>query len=244
MKLALEFKRGKTNYSILLFLILNLMAVALGGLLMFSIDKVAIEEITQKLLTYSTYTVYTQFGLFFFSPFIINCITSDYKSKNILFYKFIRINAFLYFLQKLLFLFVLSIIGVFFGALVIFFIYNDLWFSTVFFSKTIFVMFWYCTILLLLSFVFGKFLIVFFISVILWLIGILLSQISSKFQYLAYFDAANPDYKRFMELLDNKIAKPELGTIILENSLVIIYVFFIAIIAVFIFRKRWAKNGI
>ena len=132
MKLALEFKRGKTNYSILLFLILNLMAVALGGLLMFSIDKVAIEEITQKLLTYSTYTVYTQFGLFFFSPFIINCITSDYKSKNILFYKFIRINAFLYFLQKLLFLFVLSIIGVFFGALVIFFIYNDLWFLDVY----------------------------------------------------------------------------------------------------------------
>lgn len=63
--------------------------------LLASLDKIVNPTIAE--LYNSIYTVYTEFGMLIFPVLILSTFTSDYKNKNVLFYKLMGYNWLKYF---------------------------------------------------------------------------------------------------------------------------------------------------
>lgn len=72
----------------------------LGYFLLASLDKITHPSVQE--LYNSIYTVYTEFGMLIFPVLILQTFSSDYKNKNILFYKLLGYNWLRYFSGKLL----------------------------------------------------------------------------------------------------------------------------------------------
>ena len=70
----------------------------LGYFLLASLDKIIHPTIVE--LYNSIYTVYTEFGMLIFPVLILFTFSSDYKNKNILFYKLMGYDWCKYFLSK------------------------------------------------------------------------------------------------------------------------------------------------
>ena len=124
MPIKLEIKRSINNKSFLFCLLTVVLSFILGYILLVSMDK--IENVTINQLFFSVYTVFTQFGTMIFSIVIIYSINSDYKEKNILFYKSMGISAQKYFLMKLLVMIFWFSIAVLIAILGVCILYGDI----------------------------------------------------------------------------------------------------------------------
>ena len=211
----------------------------LGYVLLVSLDKISNPSLEELFI--SIYTVFTQFGMLIFSVLTIQTFATDYKAKNILFYKLMGYNWLRFFLEKVgVLLFWMSVMTLS-GICLISILYQD-------FSLTIVTMFYFESALIyeiLLASMWGfllKSVIGSYVSnFAFWIIAMIASIANHKLSFLARYDASNPIFLRFnqyyntgnTEYLD--IIGNVIYTIILSGVILGI---------VCAFRKRWEKNGI
>ena len=242
MYLSMEFKRSIYSRLIIPLLFLHVAAVGLGYILLTALDKVNI--VTTPLLAESVYTVYTQFGIFFFAPLFIHTISGDYKDKNIIFYKTLGVIPSSYFLQKLLLTLIYSLVGSFISSVLICIPYNYFTVMPFFFLKVFAVMMFYSIITLFLAFMLGKFLTVFFTVIILWIVGIFIAQITLPMHYFAYYDATAQDYKLFINFLRGTVPVKNILYIIINNYIFDLILLVASLLAISLSKKKWVKHGI
>ena len=94
----MEFKKNIKNRYFLFYLLTVVICFLLGYVLLLSLDKIAHPSIGE--LYISVYTVFTQLGMLIFPVLVIQTFSTDYKGKNILFYKLMGYNWNRYFLAK------------------------------------------------------------------------------------------------------------------------------------------------
>ena len=95
----MEIRKNIKNHFFLFYLLTVAICFVLGYVLLVSLDKISNPTISE--LYVSIYTVITQFGMLIFPVLIIQSFVSDYKNKNILFYKLMGYNWLRYFLTKI-----------------------------------------------------------------------------------------------------------------------------------------------
>ncbi len=241
MYLSMEFKRSMHNMFIAVFLILNVAAVGLGYILLVALDKVSV--VTASVLAESVYTVYTQFGLFFFAPLFIYTVSGDYKDKTIAFYRTLKYIPLTYFIQKLLFIFICSVIGALISSVLVYAPYGDCTVLPFFFLKVLSVITFFGIATLFLAFMSGKFIVAFFTAVILWITGIIISQAAAPLRYFAYYDAVAQDYETFIHFLRGELPAHNIALHITHNVIFNTAVLTVSLLAVSLCKKQWIKNG-
>ncbi|SFU85030.1 putative peptide transport system permease protein [Clostridium sp. DSM 8431] len=235
----MEIKRTINNKVFLFCISTVMLAFILGYILLVSIDK--IEDVTLNQFFFSVYTVFTQFGMLFFSIIIIYSISLDYREKNTLFYKLFDIDAKEYFLRKLGVLILWFSISIFLAVAISCAMFRD-------FSK-FFIMFSYLEnaiiyvilIALLLGFLFKNMIVAFCANLFIWIFSIILLTILPAQHLIAYFDASNILYKNLEQYLQTG------GTeylAIWKSCLYNLGLFVIVFATVCILKKRWIRNGI
>lgn len=242
IEMKLETKRAVRNKFYIFFTLINLLNVLLGYILLVTIDKV--QHVTFQDMFESVYTVYTQFGTLLFSAFIIMQFYVDYKEKNIFFYKTLGFSELRYYLTKVGMILLATIIGSAFSSIFICVPYGKIAMLPVVFLKIEGVMIYYTLIISTLGFIFSNFLVAFFSSVFLWIVGIVISAGSSFMEYFAYYDASTTDYHHLISYLDGKIEITNLLHYIAGNYIYDLIIFFICIVVVLCLRRRWTRNGI
>ncbi len=242
LEMKLEAKRAVRNKFYIFFTLINLLNVLLGYILLVTIDKV--QHVTFQDMFESVYTVYTQFGTLLFSAFIIMQFYVDYKEKNIFFYKTLGFSELRYYLTKVGMILLATIIGSAFSSIFICVPYGEIAMLPVVFLKIEGVMIYYTLIISTLGFIFSNFLVAFFSSVFLWIVGIVISAGSSFMEYFAYYDASTTDYHHLISYLDGKIEIANLLHYIAGNYIYDLIIFFICIVVVLCLRRRWTRNGI
>ena len=240
--MIIELKRAIRSNFYIFFTLLNVLNVVLGYIVLVTIDKV--KTVSFQDMFESVYTVYTQFGTLLFSALIIMQFYTDYKEKNIMFYKTLGFSAHRYFLTKVSMILLATIIGSFISSTAICLPYGKLKLLPIVFLKIESVMIYYTLIISTIGFIFSNFLVAFFTSVFLWIIGIVISAGSSFMHYFAYYDASTVDYQYLITYLDGKIASPELLQHIMGNYIYDLVIFGICIVIEIFLRRRWIKNGI
>lgn len=232
----MEFRKDVKNRYFIYYLATVIICFVLGYVLLVSLDKISNPSLEELFI--SIYTVFTQFGMLIFSVLTIQTFATDYKAKNILFYKLMGYNWLRFFLEKVgVLLFWMSVMTLS-GICLISILYQD-------FSLTIVTMFYFESALIyeiLLASMWGfllKSVIGSYVSnFAFWIIA---SIANHKLSFLARYDASNPIFLRFnqyyntgnTEYLD--IIGNVIYTIILSGVILGI---------VCAFRKRWEKNGI
>lgn len=242
MYLLIEYKRGYHNWFILIFLLLNIIALGLGYVLLVSLDK--IQVVSLNLLTQSVYTVYTQFGVFLFSPLFIITIANDYKDKNIAFYKMLGYSAFTYFLQKKMFIFVCSIFSTVIISFTLLLLYGHFIMISIFFIKVLLVILFYSSLSLFFAFILVQFLSAFFLMIGLWVVGIFVAQVNPCMKYFAYYDSTSMDYKNYVLFLSNKIEIKQIMYDMLNGLVFNSAVLGFTLLIIFFSNKIWSKYGI
>lgn len=232
----MEFRKDVKNRYFIYYLATVIICFVLGYVLLVSLDKISNPSLEELFI--SIYTVFTQFGMLIFSVLTIQTFATDYKAKNILFYKLMGYNWLRFFLEKVgVLLFWMSVMTLS-GICLISILYQD-------FSLTIVTMFYFESALIyeiLLASMWGfllKSVIGAYVSnFAFWIIAMIANH---KLSFLARYDASNPIFLRFnqyyntgnTEYLD--IIGNVIYTIILSGVILGI---------VCAFRKRWEKNGI
>ena len=217
----MEIKRTINNKVFLFCISTVMLAFILGYILLVSIDK--IEDVTLNQFFFSVYTVFTQFGMLFFSIIIID------------------IDAKEYFLRKLGVLILWFSISIFLAVAISCAMFRD-------FSK-FFIMFSYLEnaiiyvilIALLLGFLFKNMIVAFCANLFIWIFSIILLTILPAQHLIAYFDASNILYKNLEQYLQTG------GTeylAIWKSCLYNLGLFVIVFATVCILKKRWIRNGI
>ena len=235
----MEFRKDVKNRYFIYYLATVIICFVLGYVLLVSLDKISNPSLEELFI--SIYTVFTQFGMLIFSVLTIQTFATDYKAKNILFYKLMGYNWLRFFLEKVgVLLFWMSVMTLS-GLCLISILYQD-------FSLTIVTMFYFESALIyeiLLASMWGfllKSVIGSYVSnFAFWIIAMIASIANHKLSFLARYDASNPIFLRFnqyyntgnTEYLD--IIGNVIYTIILSGVILGI---------VCAFRKRWEKNGI
>lgn len=237
-----EFKRNFKAKNIILFVILGLGVLLLGLVLPVTIDKVAYDKLSYSLAAESVYTVYTQFGIFIFSAIIINFISDDYKEKTIYFYKKLNFNPVIYYLEKVLL--VISLLGItsLVSSLALSVLFKNFQLFAPVFLKTLAVLILFAIMSCFFAFVFDNFVKAFIVNFIFWLVGNLLSAGRGFWEYFCYYDAANTNYNIFISFLDGKDVG--IGKLLLTDYAYDLVVLILCLILIFIFKKKWIKNGI
>lgn len=119
----MEIRKNIKNHFFLFYLLTVAICFVLGYVLLVSLDKISNPTISE--LYVSIYTVITQFGMLIFPVLIIQSFVSDYKNKNILFYKLMGYNWLRYFLTKIAVILAWMSIIVFGGVIGISIVYQD-----------------------------------------------------------------------------------------------------------------------
>lgn len=235
----MELKRILNNKNYLFCCITTIACFVFGYILPISIDHVE----TLRLCDYfdSVYTVITQFGPLVFSTVIIYIINTDYKEKNILFYSSIGYNSLKYFVVKIFFVCINFSLLLLIETGISCFLYND------FHDYWIMFLYYECALLseilmaAIFAFLFKNILTAFCVNLAVWIGTIILSSISDKFRFLAYYDASNQLYDELQHYFSTG------NTSFLHITQSILYdtvLFFISVSIVIIFKKRWIRNGV
>lgn len=235
----MEIKKNIKNHSLLFYLLTIVICFTLGYVLLVSLDKISNPTIGE--LYISIYTVFTQFGMLIFPVLIIQTFATDYKGKNILFYKLMGYNWLKYFLTKvgivLLWMSVITLSGIFIISL----LYQD-------FSHTVVTMVYFESVLIyevllasMWGFLFKSVIGAYVINFAFWLFSMIASIANEHLSFLARYDASNPVFLKFNQYF-NTNSKEYL--MISGNIGYTIALFVIVLIIIFIFRRRWEKNGI
>lgn len=163
----MEIKRSINNRNFLFCIATVVLSFVLGYILLVSIDK--FENVTLKQLFFSVYTVFTQFGMMIFPIVVMYSINSDYKEKNVLFYKVIGIEAKQYFLRKLgvmLLWFSCALVAVIVAVCIIYNDFLEFWVMIMYFENVIV----YITLIAsLLAFMFKNILVSFCMNLFIWI---------------------------------------------------------------------------
>lgn len=203
----IELKRMIRNKLILILCLINILCVILGYILLVTID--GYESVSYAQLLESVYTVYTQFGTLLFSAFIIMQFYIDNKEKNVLFYKALNYSAVRYFTEKILAMIISSAIGTLFGVLLISIVYQSWDLTIVMFVKIECVIIYYIEIASVISFVVGGYIAAFATNFFIWIVGIVVSPISTWTSLFAYYDASTSDYKKCISFLEGSRSMSE-----------------------------------
>lgn len=238
MLLKLEFKRSLNNKSFLFCFLTVLLSFVLGYILLVSIDK--IENVTIQQLFYSVYTVFVQLGMMIYSIIIIYFINSDYKEKNILFYKILDVNYRNYFLSKVIILILWYTVSIIIMTTITCLSYNDFSYFFTILSYLENSILYTILIVSMLSFLFKNMLVVFCTNFFLWIMSIVILTILPKFKYIAYFDASNEVYINLGKYLEAGNVNWSTVNLWLYNLIIFILVFLV----INVFSKRWIKNGV
>ena len=94
----MEFRKNVKNRYFIYYLATVIICFVLGYVLLVSLDKISNPSLEELFI--SIYTVFTQFGMLIFSVLTIQTFATDYKEKNILFYKLMGITGLDFFLKK------------------------------------------------------------------------------------------------------------------------------------------------
>lgn len=235
----MEFKKNVKNKYFLFYIMTAIICFVLGYVLLVSLDKISRPSIGE--LYISIYTVFTQFGMLIFPVLVIQTFATDYKSKNILFYKLLGYNWLQYFLSKVFtILFWLSLITLA-GVFVISALYRD-------FSYTLATMYYFeCTLIyeVLLSsmwgFLFKSVIGAYVINFSFWLFALVASVANTKLSFLVRYDASNPVFLRFNQYLNTHNSE---YLSIIGNGLYSVVLLGIILIVILIFKRRWERNGL
>ncbi|MCI5839339.1 MAG: hypothetical protein MRZ81_02145 [Peptoniphilaceae bacterium] len=235
-----EIKRAFRNKFFLFYLGIGILFIFLGYVLLITIDEV--KHVTYSDISLSVYTVFSQFGPMIYTALNITMITSDYKDKNIAFYKEMGNDSVKYFLKKVCIIFIISLITSLLVSAVVCFFYNEPTMFLFYFLKLEALLLSFGVLNLIIAFIFKDFTKSFFINLFLWIGGIVIAGIDDKLSFLAYFDASMKNYNTFVQIIDKKILNPY--ALVLNDYLFVIIILVLAIVISFIFKKRWRKNGI
>ena len=239
--MLVELYRIKNNHIGLFSVMVCILMGVLGLILLVSLDGYRLDEISMGLLQYSIYTVYTQFGFFVLPVLSIYLITIDYKEKNIAFYKLLKCNEHLYFLQKLAVLLIINTIGNFIVSFSVSVFYGNFLNLGLFFFKLENVSVFITLISLLYAFVFKNLMISYCVNFAIWVTGIVLYSINSSLKIFCFYDASLEKHSTFQDVLESGvIMHSSVFTEIIYNAVV----FFIGMVIVTVLKKRWMKNGI
>lgn len=235
----LELKKSFKGNTTLYIGIITLLSFILGYILPVGIDKAQHLSISDYL--FSTYTVITQFGFLLFAFVISLFFNKEFSEKTILFYKTNGINSLKFFLNKVVILFLESLVFITIYTISISAFYKD-------FSKSLFfiliisaIILQYILIIGFISMLFSNILFSLAVSILYWITSIILVQMSGIFKYIALFDASNNLY--------NKVSKFFI-TGYFPKSNIFIILLFIAVLLVItitlskIIQNRWLKIGI
>lgn len=235
-----EFIRAFRNKFFLFYLGIGLLFILLGYILLITIDNV--KNITFPDLSLSVYTVFSQFGPMIYTALIITTISSDYKDKNIVFYKEMGNSSVKYFLKKVGVIFIISVFTSFLVSSIVCLLYNRIDMLLPYLLKLEALLLSFGILNLIIVFVFKNFTESFFINLMLWIGGIVLAGTNENLSFLAYFDASMNNYNTFERIIDKKILNPY--TLVLNDYLFVIIILILAIVMSYILKKRWWKNGI
>lgn len=211
----------------------------LGYFLLASLDKIVYPSVTE--LYNSIYTVYTEFGMLIFPVLILQTFSSDYKNKNILFYKLIGYNWFHYFVEKLVINFCCISIPTILGLTFISVIYNDfsylgvmiIYFESVISFQVLLECLW--------GFLFKSMMVGYMVNFAYWLFSIIFATANAKLSFFARYDAANSVYLKLGKYFDTgHTAFLTIG----ENIVYTFLVLAIILCIVYFYRRGWEKNGI
>lgn len=235
----MEIRKNIRNHSFVHYLLTIVICFLLGYVLLVSLDKISNPTIGE--LYISIYTVITQFGMLIFPVLIIQTFVSDYKNKNILFYKLMGYNWLRYFLTKLVVISSWMSIVVLGGVICISVIYQD-------FSYTLAVMNYYESAIIyeiliasMWGFLFKSVIGAYVVNFAFWLFSMVVSIANNSFSFLARYDASNPVFVKFNQYFNTNNGE---YLMIRENIIYSIVLFFVVLFVVFVFRRRWENNGL
>lgn len=235
----MEVKKNIKNRFFLFYLFTILICFILGYVLLVSLDKISNPTIEE--LYISIYTVFTQFGMLIFPVLIIQTFTMDYKGKNILFYKLMGYNWLRYFLAKvgviLAWMSLITVIGVFLISVM----YQD-------FTCTLVTMYYFESTLIyevllasVWGFLFKSVIGAYVVNFTFWLFSMVASIANNSLSFLARYDASNPVFLKFNQYYNTHNSE---YLMVAGNAVYSIVLFAIILCIIFIFRRRWEKNGI
>ena len=228
----------RNKYYIFCILTVNI-CFLLGYFLLASLDKIVRPSIAE--LYNSIYTVYTEFGMLIFPVLILNTFANDYKNKNILFYKLMGYDWLSYFLEKLIVNFFGISIPTVLGVLMVSIIYGDYTYLGVMIFYFESVISFQVLLECLWGFIFKTMMVGYMANFAYWLFSIIFATANPKLSFFARYDAANSVYLRLDEYF-NTYNTANLS--IAGNFLYTIFVFIIIVGIVWLYRRRWEKNGI
>ncbi|MDR2044966.1 MAG: hypothetical protein LBQ15_11545 [Clostridium sp.] len=235
----MEVKRSIRSGYFFFCALVVLICFVLGYVLLVSIDQ--IEHPSGKELYFSIYTVYTQFGMLMFSVLMIYAISSDYREKNILFYKLMEYQWLRYYLTKWGVVFLALSLPTMVGTVAVGMIYGDFSDTFVMLAHFEFVLLYELLLTAFWGFLFPSLMVAFLANLCFWLVSIVLSTGVRSLHVLAYYDASNPVFLNLWEYL--RTGNKEylaIGNHVLYSAVL----FGLIVGLVFLFRKRWEKNGI
>ena len=235
----MEIRKNIKNHFFLFYLLTVAICFVLGYVLLVSLDKISNPTISE--LYVSIYTVITQFGMLIFPVLIIQSFVSDYKNKNILFYKLMGYNWLRYFLTKIAVILAWMSIIVFGGVIGISIVYQD-------FSYTLATLFYFESAIIyeillasMWGFLFKSVIGAYVVNLAFWLFSMVASIANPKLSFLVRYDASNPVFIKFNQYFNTRNSD---YLMIQENILYSIALFATVLCIIFIFRRRWEKNGI
>ena len=232
----MEIRKNIKNHFFLFYLLTVAICFVLGYVLLVSLDKISNPTISE--LYVSIYPVITQFGMLIFPVLIIQSFVSDYKNKNILFYKLMGYNWLRYFLTKIAVILAWMSIIVFGGVIGISIVYQD-------FSYTLATLFYFESAIIyeillasMWGFLFKSVIGAYVVNFAFWLFSMVASIANPKLSFLVRYDASNPVFIKFNQYFNTRNSD---YLMIQENILYSIALFATVLCIIFIFRRRWEK---
>ena len=232
----MEIRKNIKNHFFLFYLLTVAICFVLGYVLLVSLVKISNPTISE--LYVSIYTVITQFGMLIFPVLIIQSFVSDYKNKNILFYKLMGYNWLRYFLTKIAVILAWMSIIVFGGVIGISIVYQD-------FSYTLATLFYFESAIIyeillasMWGFLFKSVIGAYVVNFAFWLFSMVASIANPKLSFLVRYDASNPVFIKFNQYFNTRNSD---YLMIQENILYSIALFATVLCIIFIFRRRWEK---
>ena len=198
----MEIRKNIKNHFFLFYLLTVAICFVLGYVLLVSLDKISNPTISE--LYVSIYTVITQFGMLIFPVLIIQSFVSDYKNKNILFYKLMGYNWLRYFLTKIAVILAWMSIIVFGGVIGISIVYQD-------FSYTLATLFYFESAIIyeillasMWGFLFKSVIGAYVVNFAFWLFSMVASIANPKLSFLVRYDASNPVFIKFNQYFNTR----------------------------------------
>lgn len=235
----MELRKNIKNKYFLFYISTVVICFILGYVLLVSLDKISSPTIQELFI--SIYTVFTQFGMLIFSVLIIQTFVVDYKGKNILFYKLMGYDWLHFFSGKVITLFCWMSITTISGILLISLIYQNFLYTaiTIFYFECVLI--YEIMLSAMWGFLFRNVIVAYVTNFAFWLVGMIASIATPNLSFLARYDASNAVFLRFNQYYNtqNQAYLDVAGNCLYSAALIVLVLGIL-----FIFRKRWEKNGI